>query len=72
MEQIRKGCEAAGCEIPVGVSFDIGLSCYGGQVDVTGSDGVRVKFSLPFLHNAQVQATTSAPCEPENHKQTDR
>lgn len=52
MEQIRKGCEAAGCEIPNGVSFDIGLSAYDDQVEVTGSDGARVKFSLPFLHNS--------------------
>jgi hypothetical protein len=54
MEQIRKGCEAAGCSIPVGVSFDIGLSACreGDGIFVTGSDGVRVKFSLPFLHNS--------------------
>ena len=27
---------------------------------------------LEIIPNATVQATTSAPCEPENHKQTDR
>ncbi len=55
MEQIREGCESAGCETPIGVSFDVGLSAYEDQVEVTGSDGVRVKFSLPFLHNVIAQ-----------------
>jgi len=51
MEQIRKGCEDAGCEIPTVVSFDIGLSTYPDELEVTGSDGIRAKFSLQFLHN---------------------
>jgi len=61
LNQIRKGCEDAGCDIPDIVSFDIGIVANREFFGISNCGDQRLKFVVPFLPNAHVDSTKPAP-----------